>query len=288
MIRKIACGVGALGTSLFAATTAFAQDAVATAIAAADAVATAAAEPVAAVTEAEYEEVGEPKAPASGQGGIDTNTPDAPAAQNQKDEIIKLAQALEEAGIPILGTSPDAIDLAEDRERFAALVNKLGLKQPENGIARSREEAVAVAARIGYPVLTRPSYVLGGRAMEIVDDQAQLEHYIETAVQVSGDSPVLIDRYLRDAIEVDVDALCDGTDVVVAGVLQHIEEAGVHSGDSACSIPPYSLSPAIVAESSVVFWDPAAATSWAITDEVRATLTAYADEPVALRERPGR
>lgn len=161
---------------------------------------------------------------------------------------LKLAQALEEAGIPILGTSPDAIDLAEDRERFAALVNKLGLKQPANGIARSREEAVAVAARIGYPVLTRPSYVLGGRAMEIVDDQAQLETYIETAVQVSGDSPVLIDRYLRDAIEVDVDALCDGTDVVVAGVLQHIEEAGVHSGDSACSIPPYSLSAEIVAE----------------------------------------
>ena len=161
---------------------------------------------------------------------------------------LKLAQALSDAGIPILGTSPDAIDLAEDRERFAALVNKLGLKQPENGIARSREEAIAVATRIGYPVLTRPSYVLGGRAMEIVDDQAQLENYIETAVQVSGDSPVLIDRYLRDAIEVDVDALCDGTDVVVAGVLQHIEEAGVHSGDSACSIPPYSLSDKIVAE----------------------------------------
>jgi len=161
---------------------------------------------------------------------------------------LKLAQALSDAGIPILGTSPDAIDLAEDRERFAALVNKLGLKQPENGIARSREEAIAVATRIGYPVLTRPSYVLGGRAMEIVDDQAQLENYIETAVQVSGDSPVLIDRYLRDAIEVDVDALCDGTDVVVAGVLQHIEEAGVHSGDSACSIPPYSLSTGIVAE----------------------------------------
>ena len=123
---------------------------------------------------------------------------------------LKLAQALEDAGIPILGTSPDAIDLAEDRERFAKLVNKLGLKQPENGIARSRDEAVAVAHRIGYPVLLRPSYVLGGRAMEIVDSEAQLDDYIATAVNVSGDSPVLIDQYLRDAIECDVDALCDG------------------------------------------------------------------------------
>ncbi|HEX7857053.1 MAG TPA: carbamoyl-phosphate synthase large subunit [Sphingobium sp.] len=161
---------------------------------------------------------------------------------------LKLAAALEEAGIPILGTSPDAIDLAEDRERFAALIQKLGLKQPANGIARSREEAIAVATRIGYPVLTRPSYVLGGRAMEIVDSESQLDQYIQTAVQVSGDSPVLIDQYLRDAVEVDVDALCDGDDVVVAGVLQHIEEAGVHSGDSACSLPPYSLSVEIIAE----------------------------------------
>ncbi len=161
---------------------------------------------------------------------------------------LNLARALEAAGIPILGTTPDAIDLAEDRERFAALITKLGLLQPANGLARSRDEAVAAAERIGYPVLMRPSYVLGGRAMEIVDTLGQLEHYIATAVQVSGDSPVLIDQYLRDAIEVDVDAICDGTDVVVAGVLQHIEEAGVHSGDSACSIPPYSLSAEIVAE----------------------------------------
>ncbi|MBY8820677.1 carbamoyl-phosphate synthase large subunit [Sphingomonas colocasiae] len=161
---------------------------------------------------------------------------------------LKLAQALEDAGIPILGTSPDAIDLAEDRERFAALVTKLKLLQPANGIARSREEAIAVAERIGYPVLIRPSYVLGGRAMEIVDGPAQLEDYIQTAVQVSGDSPVLIDQYLRDAIEVDVDAICDGDEVVVAGVLQHIEEAGVHSGDSACTLPPYSLPDAIIAE----------------------------------------
>ena len=161
---------------------------------------------------------------------------------------LKLAQALEDAGIPILGTSPDAIDLAEDRERFAALVEKLGLKQPANGLARSRDEAVAVASRIGYPVLMRPSYVLGGRAMEIVDSQAQLDDYIATAVQVSGDSPVLIDQYLRDAIECDVDALADGDEVTVAGVMQHIEEAGIHSGDSACTLPPYSLPEDVVQE----------------------------------------
>ena len=161
---------------------------------------------------------------------------------------LKLAAGLQAAGIPILGTSPDSIDLAEDRERFAALVASLGLRQPENGMARSREEALQVAERIGYPVLLRPSYVLGGRAMEIVDGPAQLEHYIATAVQVSGTSPVLVDRYLRDAIEVDVDAICDGTDVVVAGVLEHIEEAGVHSGDSACAIPPYSLAGEVIAE----------------------------------------
>ena len=161
---------------------------------------------------------------------------------------LNLAKALEEAGIPILGTSPDAIDLAEDRERFADLVEKLGLRQPANGLARTRDEAVKIAERIGYPVLMRPSYVLGGRAMEIVDSTQQLDDYIQTAVQVSGDSPVLIDQYLRDAVEVDVDAIADGTDVVVAGVLQHIEEAGVHSGDSACSIPPYSLPAGIIAE----------------------------------------
>ena len=161
---------------------------------------------------------------------------------------LKLAQVLQDEGIPILGTSPDAIDLAEDRERFAKLVNDLGLKQPLNGIARSRDEAVAVAGRIGYPVLMRPSYVLGGRAMEIVDSQAQLDNYIATAVSVSGDSPVLIDQYLRDAIECDVDALCDGVQVVVAGVMQHIEEAGIHSGDSACTLPPYNLPAHIIAE----------------------------------------
>jgi carbamoyl-phosphate synthase large subunit len=161
---------------------------------------------------------------------------------------LKLAQALEDAGIPILGTSPEAIDLAEDRERFAKLVHKLGLKQPDNGIAYSRDEAAAVAARIGYPVLLRPSYVLGGRAMEIVDSLAQLDDYIKTAVNVSGDSPVLVDQYLRDAIECDVDVVSDGSEVRIAGVMQHIEEAGVHSGDSACTLPPYSLPDDIIAE----------------------------------------
>ena len=161
---------------------------------------------------------------------------------------LKLAAELQAAGVPILGTSPDSIDLAEDRERFARLVGKLNLKQPANGIARSRDEALRVAERIGYPVLLRPSYVLGGRGMEVVDGPQQLDHYIATAVAVSGTSPVLIDRYLRDAIEVDVDAISDGDEVVVCGVLQHIEEAGVHSGDSACAIPPHSLSPEIVTE----------------------------------------
>ncbi|CAN5186047.1 carbamoyl-phosphate synthase large subunit [soil metagenome] len=161
---------------------------------------------------------------------------------------LRLAGELQSAGVPILGTSPDSIDLAEDRERFAKLVARLGLKQPANGIARSPEEALMVAERIGYPVLLRPSYVLGGRGMEVVDGPDQLNHYIATAVAVSGTSPVLIDRYLRDAVEVDVDAICDGTDVIVTGVMQHIEEAGVHSGDSACVIPPHSLPPAVVEE----------------------------------------
>ncbi|GGE47993.1 carbamoyl-phosphate synthase large subunit [Actibacterium pelagium] len=154
---------------------------------------------------------------------------------------LKLANALEDAGIPILGTTPDAIDLAEDRERFQALVNELGLKQPKNGIASTDAEALEIAKDIGFPLVIRPSYVLGGRAMEIVRDMGQLERYIKEAVVVSGDSPVLLDSYLSGAVELDVDALCDGENVHVAGIMQHIEEAGVHSGDSACSLPPYSL-----------------------------------------------
>lgn len=161
---------------------------------------------------------------------------------------LKLAKPLEDAGIPILGTTPDAIDLAEDRERFQQLLHKLKIAQPINAIARSRDEAFEGAHKVGYPVVIRPSYVLGGRAMEIVRDDEQLDRYIRTAVQVSGDSPVLIDQYLSRATEVDVDAICDGESVFVAGVMEHIEEAGVHSGDSACSLPPFSLKPETIAE----------------------------------------
>jgi len=161
---------------------------------------------------------------------------------------LKLADALEKANIPILGTSPDMIDLAEDRDRFKTLLEKLNLRQPENGIAKSATEAKRIAEKIGYPVVIRPSYVLGGRAMEIVHDTPSLERYMKEAVVVSGKSPVLIDRYLSDAIEVDVDALCDGKDVFVAGIMEHIEEAGIHSGDSACSLPPHSLSQKTIEE----------------------------------------
>jgi len=159
---------------------------------------------------------------------------------------LKLSHALEAAGIPILGTSPDAIDLAEDRERFQRLVQRLELRQPDNGLATDTQQAVKVAEKIGYPILIRPSYVLGGRAMEIVYDTVSLERYMTEAVQVSGDSPVLIDRYLGGATEVDVDALSDGTNVHVAAIMQHIEEAGIHSGDSACSLPPFSLKDSVI------------------------------------------
>jgi carbamoyl-phosphate synthase large subunit len=162
---------------------------------------------------------------------------------------LKLAATLDREGVPILGTPYDAIDLAEDRERFQKLVAKLGLKQPENATATSREAAISVAAEAGYPLVTRPSYVLGGRAMEIVRDEASLRQYLATAqIEISDDEPLLLDHYLDNASEVDVDAICDGKDVFIAGVMEHIEEAGIHSGDSACSLPPYTLAEATVRE----------------------------------------
>ena len=161
---------------------------------------------------------------------------------------LKLARALEANGVPIIGTSPESIDIAEDRERFQKLLNKLGLRQPPNRTARTEAEALSHAAEIGYPLVVRPSYVLGGRAMEIVHEQQDLERYMREAVKVSNDSPVLLDRFLNDATEVDVDCLADGEQVFIGGVMEHIEQAGVHSGDSACSLPPYTLSPEVIAE----------------------------------------
>ncbi len=161
---------------------------------------------------------------------------------------LKLARALQAAGLPIIGTTPDAIDLAEDRERFRKVLDDLRLKQPESGVCRNVEQALEITSRVGFPVLVRPSYVLGGRAMQIVHDAQAMERYIHEALQTSGDAPVLIDRFLMDATEVDVDALCDGKDVYIAGIMEHIEEAGIHSGDSACSLPPHSLDPEVISE----------------------------------------
>jgi len=176
---------------------------------------------------------------------VETERPLGVIVQYGGQTPLKLARDLEAAGVPIIGTSPDSIDLAEDRERFQRLITELGLRQPPNTTARSESEALEAAANIGYPLVVRPSYVLGGRAMEVVFDDAELSRYIRTAVSVSNDSPVLLDRFLDDAIEVDVDAVCDGEQVLIGGIMEHIEQAGVHSGDSACSLPPYTLSSAL-------------------------------------------
>ncbi len=176
---------------------------------------------------------------------IDKEQPVGVIVQFGGQTPLKLARDLEAAGAPIIGTSPDSIDLAEDRERFQQMIEKAGLRQPPNRTARDTEEAVRLAAEIGYPLVVRPSYVLGGRAMEIVFEETDLRRYMREAVQVSNESPVLLDRFLDDAIEVDVDAICDGEDVLIGGIMEHIEQAGVHSGDSACSLPPYTLSPAV-------------------------------------------
>jgi carbamoyl-phosphate synthase large subunit len=173
---------------------------------------------------------------------IDRERPFGVIVQYGGQTPLKLARDLEAAGAPIIGTSPNAIDRAEDRERFQQMIHTLGLLQPPNATARSTEEAVRLAAEIGYPLVVRPSYVLGGRAMEIVYEEKDLRRYMQEAVQVSNDSPVLLDRFLEDAIEVDVDALCDGAQVLIGGIMEHIEQAGIHSGDSACSLPPYTLS----------------------------------------------
>ncbi len=179
---------------------------------------------------------------------VDVEKPDGIIVQFGGQTPLKLAVSLERAGAPIIGTSPDAIDRAEDRERFDELLESLGLKRPEGAVARSAPEAEAVAEKIGYPVLVRPSYVLGGRAMQIVRDVVALRDYMRFAVRASPEHPVLVDRFLSDAIEVDVDAICDGKQVVVGGIMEHIEEAGVHSGDSACSMPPYSLGKEVIDE----------------------------------------
>src|SRR6266478_1866883 len=173
---------------------------------------------------------------------LDRERPEAVIVQYGGQTPLKLARDLEAEGAPIVGTSPDSIDIAEDRERFQQLLQRLRLKQPPNRTARNESDALRLAEEIGYPLVVRPSYVLGGRAMEIVHEPRDLERYMREAVKVSNDSPVLLDRFLDDAIEVDVDAISDGTDVVIGGIMEHIEQAGVHSGDSACSLPPFSLS----------------------------------------------
>jgi len=179
---------------------------------------------------------------------VDTEKPDGVIVQFGGQTPLKLAVALENAGVPIIGTSPDSIDHAEDRRRFNALVEKLKLRQPYSGTAMNYEETLEIANELGYPLLIRPSFVLGGRAMEIVYDESSLKACVANALEASGKHPILVDKFLNDAIELDVDAICDGKLVVIGGIMEHIEEAGVHSGDSACSLPPISISKKVIEE----------------------------------------
>ena len=197
---------------------------------------------------------------------------------------LKLARALEDNGVNILGTSPDAIDAAENRERFQQVVNKLKLIQPANGTVLSESEALECAERIGYPLVVRPSYVLGGRAMEIVHNAEDLKYYLTHAVHVSHDSPVLLDRFLNDAIEVDIDAVCDGKDVLIGAIMEHIEQAGVHSGDSACTLPPFSLS--VVVQNDLIQQLRALALELGVVGLINAQFAIQSDDVYVLEVNP--